>query len=58
MGCPPSSSGVCHKIDIEVDPRETSVTSVGGEGGSAGIASVLVDQMLVPSAVVCAARNW
>ena len=58
MGWPPSSSGVCHKIDNEDDPRETSVTSIGGEGGSAGIASLLVDQLLVPSAVTCATRNW
>jgi hypothetical protein len=43
---------------MDVDPRDTSVTSIGGEGGSAGITSTDVEYGLVPSAVVCATRNW
>jgi hypothetical protein len=31
---------------------------MGGLGGSAGIESMVLDQGLVPSAVICATRNW
>ena len=58
MGCPPSS-GAVHEMVRVVAVFEVRVMLVGAAGVTAGMMLVsAVDQLLVPSAVICATRNW
>ena len=59
MGRPPLSVGAVHESEIVVAVLPVKTTLVGAAGATAGMMLVSgVDQLLVPSAVVCATRNW
>jgi hypothetical protein len=57
-GCPPSS-GAVHEMVSEFAVLDVTAMLVGAAGTVAGMMLAgVVDQLLVPSAVVCATRNW
>ena len=59
IGWPPLSVGAVHESEIVVAVLPAKTTLVGAAGATAGMMLVSgVDQSLVPSAVVCATRNW
>ena len=58
MGCPPLSVGAVHDNEIDVAVLPVKTTLVGTPGVVAGVAVMTLDHSLVPSAVVCAIRNW
>ena len=58
MGCPPSS-GAVHEMVRESAVFVVTVMLVGAAGVTAGMMLVsAVEYGLVPSAVICATRNW
>jgi hypothetical protein len=57
MGCPPSSVGAVHEMVRLVAVLEIKMTFVGAAGVVVGVAVIVLDQLLVPSAVVWATRN-